>query len=58
MQEDFIQNRLHPGISMHFEACGVRVRLFKCVSPNYANTECVETIHRAGYYNRAGLRDM
>ncbi len=33
MQEDFTQNGLHPGISMCFETCEVRVRLFKCVSP-------------------------
>jgi len=34
MQEDFTQNGLYPGISMRFETCEVRVRLFKCVSPN------------------------
>ncbi|GEM_PF-3675005 len=33
MQEDFTQNRLHPGVSMRFETCEVWVRLFKCVSP-------------------------
>ena len=33
MQEDFTQNRLHPGISMRFETCEVWARLFKCVSP-------------------------
>ncbi|GEM_PF-4459978 len=33
MQEDFTQNRLHPGIS-RFETCEVWVRLFNCVSVN------------------------
>ena len=33
MQEDFTQNRLHPGISLRFKTCEVWVRLFQCVSP-------------------------
>ncbi len=33
VREDFTRNRLHAGISMRFETCEVRVRLFKCVSP-------------------------
>ncbi len=38
MQEDFTQNRLHPGISMRFETCEVWVQLFKCVSPILSKT--------------------
>ncbi len=31
MQEDFAQNRLHPGISMRFETCEVQVLFMKDV---------------------------
>ena len=49
MQEIFTQNRLHPGISMRFETCEVRVRLFKCVTPvsdrSYAVHACCYLCH-------------
>ncbi|GEM_PF-6497190 len=46
MQEDFTQNRLHPGISMRFETCEVRVRLFKCLSPiNDLDKSCLVVVH-------------